>query len=147
MTTEMLAWHRRFNDQRDGYQPSTRQLLEIGEHRALTGPQYVELQQRRRSTTATWRRWFAERRIDAVLEPTLPKVAPLRGDGYESARSDAALVSMTYLWNWTGFPVVSLPAGIGRDSGLPTGVSLIGIPGDDRMLADVGSALETMLTF
>ena len=147
MTTEMLAWHRRFDDRRDGYRPSTRQLLEIGEHRALTGPQYVELQQRRRGTTAAWRRWFAERRVDAILEPTLPKVAPLRGNGYETARSDAALVSMTYLWNWTGFPVVSFPAGTGRDSGLPTGVSLIGIPGDDRMLADVGSALETVITY
>ncbi len=145
MTTEMLAWHRRFNDRRGDYRPSTRQLLEIGEHRALTGPQYVDLQQRRRGTTAAWRRWFAERRIDAVLEPTLPKVAPVRGNGYQTARSDAELVSMTYLWNWTGFPVVSFPAGVGRDSGLPTGVSLIGIPGDDRMLADIGSVLERML--
>jgi Asp-tRNA(Asn)/Glu-tRNA(Gln) amidotransferase A subunit family amidase len=41
--------------------------------------------------------------------------------------------------------VVSLPAGPGRDSGLPTGVSLIGRPGSDPSLAGAGRRLEALL--
>jgi Asp-tRNA(Asn)/Glu-tRNA(Gln) amidotransferase A subunit family amidase len=111
----------------------------------VTGAAYVELQQHRRETTAGWRRWLAEQQIDLLLEPTLPKVTPLRGHGYDNARSDAALVSLTYLWNWTGFPVASFSSGLGRRSGLPTGVSLIGVPGADRAVVDVACRLEAAL--
>jgi aspartyl-tRNA(Asn)/glutamyl-tRNA(Gln) amidotransferase subunit A len=145
LTTDMLAWHRRFDERRDEYRHSTRQLLEIGEQRALTGVQYVELQQRRRDTTLRWRRWLAEHEIDLIIEPTLPIVAPIRGNGYDTARAEPDLVSLTALWNWTGFPVVSFSAGLGRRSGLPTGVSLIGVPGGDRGLAEAGIALEELL--
>jgi aspartyl-tRNA(Asn)/glutamyl-tRNA(Gln) amidotransferase subunit A len=134
LTTDMLAWHRRFADRRDEYQPSTSQLLETGEHLALSGLQYVELQQRRRDTTLRWRRWLDEHRVDLLLEPTLPVVAPLRGSGYQNAGSDVDLISLTALWNWTGFPVVSFPSGLGRRSALPTGVSLIGAPGSDAVV-------------
>ena len=65
-------------------------------------------------------------RISALLEPTVPCVAPLRGDGYDHAGSDYALISLTHYWDWTGFPVAALPAGVGARSGLPVGVSLIG---------------------
>jgi aspartyl-tRNA(Asn)/glutamyl-tRNA(Gln) amidotransferase subunit A len=145
LTTDMLAWHRRFNDRRDEYQPSTRELLEIGEHLALSGLQYVELQQRRRDTTIRWRRWLAEERVDLLIEPTLPVVAPPRGGGYDNAGSDIDLVSLTLMWNWTGFPVVSFPSGLGARSALPTGVSLIGAPGSDRAVAGAGVAFEQLL--
>jgi aspartyl-tRNA(Asn)/glutamyl-tRNA(Gln) amidotransferase subunit A len=145
LTTDMLAWHRRFDKRRDEYRASTRQLLEIGEHHALTGAQYVELQQQRRETTVAWRRWIADGAIDLVIEPTLPIVAPLRGTGYDTARAEPDLVSLTSLWNWTGFPVVSFAAGLGRRSGLPTGVSLIGVPGADQAVAAAGVALEQLV--
>jgi aspartyl-tRNA(Asn)/glutamyl-tRNA(Gln) amidotransferase subunit A len=145
LTTDMLAWHRRFDERRNEYRHSTRQLLEIGEDRALTGAQYVELQQRRRETTVAWRCWLADGAIDLVIEPTLPIVAPLRGTGYDTARAEPDLVSLTSLWNWTGFPVVSFAAGRGRHSGLPTGVSLIGVPGADQAVAAAGVALEQLV--
>jgi aspartyl-tRNA(Asn)/glutamyl-tRNA(Gln) amidotransferase subunit A len=145
LTTDMLAWHRRFDERREEYRHSTRQLLEIGEQRALTGGQYVELQQRRRDTTLRWRRWLAEAEIDLIIEPTLPIVAPVRGNGYDTARAEPDLVSLTAMWNWTGFPVVSFSAGPGRRTHLPTGVSLIGVPGRDRDVAAAGIALEELL--
>ncbi|MGH8890155.1 MAG: amidase, partial [Acidothermaceae bacterium] len=55
---------------------------------------------------------------------------------------DADLVSLTYFWDWTGFPVVSLPAGVGRRSGLPVGVSLIGRPDTEAELLAIGAALQ-----
>ena len=82
--------------------------------------------------------------MTAVLEPTIPTVAPLRGAGYDHAGSDYALISLTHLWDWTGLPVAALPSGLGR-SGLPVGVSLIGRPNADWDLLSLGSALQATL--
>ena len=46
---------------------------------------YVAAQARRRELTAAWAAWLDEHRLAAVVEPTIPVVAPLRGDGYEHA--------------------------------------------------------------
>jgi hypothetical protein len=37
-----------------------------------------------------------------------------RGHGYDEAFTDVAEISLTHYWNWTGFPVVALPSGVGR---------------------------------
>ena len=75
----------------------------------------------------------------------MPCVAPLRGDGYDHAGSDDALISLTHYWDWTGFPVVALPAGVGARSGLPVGVSLIGAPAGEWDLLDIGIQLQAAL--
>ena len=64
--------------------------------------------------------------------------------GYDAPFTDFAEISLTHYWNWTGFPVVALPAGIGR-CGLPVGVSLVGRPGADWDLLAAGAALESQL--
>jgi Asp-tRNA(Asn)/Glu-tRNA(Gln) amidotransferase A subunit family amidase len=144
LTTELLAYHRRFDGRRDRYRPSMREWVEEGERRAVSGEAFAAAQARRREVTAGWASWLDEHRLDAVVEPTIPVVAPLRGDGYEHAGSDYALVSLTHLWDWTGFPVVALPAGVGR-SRLPVGVSLIGRAGSDWELLALGEALQAEL--
>ena len=75
----------------------------------------------------------------------MPCVAPLRGDGYDHAGSDYALISLTHYWDWTGFPVAALPAGVGSRSGLPVGVSLIGAPAGEWDLLDIGIQLQAAL--
>jgi Asp-tRNA(Asn)/Glu-tRNA(Gln) amidotransferase A subunit family amidase len=141
----MLVYHRRFDDRRELYRPSIRGFLEYGEDRALTAEQYVSAQERRDETTASWLDWFAEHRIDAVLEPTVPIVARPRGHGYDEAFTDVAEISLTHYWNWTGFPVVALPSGVGRRSGLPVGASLIGPARSDWDLLAAGAALQSRL--
>ena len=143
--TEMLAWHRRFDDRRELYRPSIRGFLEFGESAALTGERYAALQQQRVEDAARWRDWFAEHRIDAIVEPTVPIVARPRGTGYDVAFTDHAEISLTQYWNWVGFPVVALPSGTGRRSGLPTSVSLIGPPWADWDLLAAGAALQEAL--
>jgi Asp-tRNA(Asn)/Glu-tRNA(Gln) amidotransferase A subunit family amidase len=140
--TEMLVYHRRFDDRRDAYRPAIRARLEHAERRAMTAEEYVAGQVRRTEDAAAWCDWLAEHRIDAVVEPTLPIVAPLRGRGYDDAYADLDDLSLTYYWDWTGFPVVSLPSGVGRRSGLPVSVSLIGAPGSDWDLLAAGAALQ-----
>jgi Asp-tRNA(Asn)/Glu-tRNA(Gln) amidotransferase A subunit family amidase len=52
------------------------------------------------------------------------------------------LIRFTHYWNYTGFPAVALPAGVGSRSGLPVGVSLIGAPRADWELLGLGIALQ-----
>ena len=144
LTTDLVTYHRRFDAQRDRYRDSIREWLEEGERRAVTGEAYVAAQARRRLLTGAWSAWLTEHRIDVVLEPTIPVVAPLRGDGYDHWGTDYALISLTHLWDWTGFPVAALPAGVGR-SGLPVGVSLIGPAGADLRVASLAVALQSEL--
>jgi aspartyl-tRNA(Asn)/glutamyl-tRNA(Gln) amidotransferase subunit A len=143
--TEMLAWHRRFDDRRDAYRFANRARLEHAEQRAMTAEEYVAGQNRRAEDTAAWCDWLAEHRIDAVVEPTIPIVAPVRGSGYDEPFGDLDDLSLTYYWDWTGFPVVALPSGVGQRSGLPVSVSLIGGPGADWDLLAWGAALQDEL--
>jgi aspartyl-tRNA(Asn)/glutamyl-tRNA(Gln) amidotransferase subunit A len=143
--TEMLVWHRRFDARRAEYRPSIRGFLEYGESRRLGEEEYVAIQQRRSEDTERWLDWFEEHEIDALVEPTVPIVARLRGHGYDEAFTDVAEISLTHYWNWTGFPVVALPSGTGRRSGLPTGVSLVGPPDSDWDLLAAGAALQAEL--
>jgi aspartyl-tRNA(Asn)/glutamyl-tRNA(Gln) amidotransferase subunit A len=143
--TEMLAYHRRFDDRRDRYRFSNRARLEHAEGRAMTAEEYVSGQMGRAEDTAAWCDWLAEHRIDAIVEPTIPIVAPLRGRGYDEPFGDLDDLSLTHYWDWTGFPVVSLPSGVGSRSRLPVSVSLIGAPGADGNLLGWGAALQAEL--
>jgi len=143
--TEMLVYHRRFDDRRDEYRPSNRGRLEHAERRAMTAEEYIALQVGRTEDTSAWCDWLAEHRIDAIVEPTIPIVAPLRGSGYDEVFGDVEDLSLTHYWDWTGFPVVALPSGVGRRSGLPVSVSLIGAPGADWDLLAWGAALQDEL--
>jgi len=143
--TEMLVWHRRFDDRRGEYRLSIRGFLEYGESRRLPAVEYVALQERRLEDAERWLDWFAGHEIDALVEPTLPIVARLRGAGYDAPFTDGAEISLTHYWNWVGFPVVALPSGTGPRSGLPTSVSLIGPPHAEWDLLAAGAALQTAL--
>jgi aspartyl-tRNA(Asn)/glutamyl-tRNA(Gln) amidotransferase subunit A len=143
--TEMLVYHRRFDDRRSAYRNSNRARLEHAEQRAMTAEEYVAGQAGRADDTAAWCDWLAEHRIDAIVEPTIPIVAPVRGSGYDEPFGDLDDLSLTHYWDWTGFPVVALPSGVGRRSGLPVSVSLIGAPGADWDLLAWGAALQDEL--
>jgi aspartyl-tRNA(Asn)/glutamyl-tRNA(Gln) amidotransferase subunit A len=143
--TEMLVYHRRFDDLRDDYRYSNRARLEHAEQRAMTAEEFVAGQLGREEDTAAWCDWLAEHRIDAVLEPTIPIVAPVRGRGYDEPFGDLDDLSLTHYWDWTGFPVASLPSGVGKRSRLPTSVSLIGAPGADWDVLAWGTALQAEL--
>src|SRR5258708_15563085 len=85
--------------------------VEEGERGAVTREANDAAQDIRRAVTRGWADWLDEHRVAAVIEPTIPVVAPLRGTGYDHAGTDYALISLTHLWDWTGFPAVAMPAG------------------------------------
>jgi Asp-tRNA(Asn)/Glu-tRNA(Gln) amidotransferase A subunit family amidase len=145
LCAEMLAHHRRFADRREAYRPSTRGLLEHAESRALSAEEFAAAQERRREDRWHWLDWFAENRVDAIVEPTVPIVARPRGPGYEAPFTDVAEISLTHYWNWVGLPVVALPSGIGSRTRLPTSVSLIGPDGAEWELLAAAAGLQEEL--
>jgi Asp-tRNA(Asn)/Glu-tRNA(Gln) amidotransferase A subunit family amidase len=111
----------------------------------MTAEEYVAGQGRRVEDTDGWIDWFDEHRVDAIVEPTIPIVAPVRGRGYEEPFGDLDDLSLTHYWDWTGLPAAALPSGVGSRSGLPVSVSLIGAPGSEFDLLAWGVALQREL--
>ena len=75
----------------------------------------------------------------------MPLTAFARGPGYDSGNLGGEgdpLIVFTATWNFTGFPVVALPAGLGARSGLPVGVSLIGPPDAEPLLVQAAIDLQ-----
>jgi Asp-tRNA(Asn)/Glu-tRNA(Gln) amidotransferase A subunit family amidase len=52
------------------------------------------------------------------------------------------MIRLTATWNATGFPVASLPGGLGRRTGLPAGLSLIAPRGADTRVLQIGIDLQ-----
>jgi aspartyl-tRNA(Asn)/glutamyl-tRNA(Gln) amidotransferase subunit A len=142
---ELAAWHRRLADRRELYRPALREWVEQGEAQGTSAIEYWTAQIHRREDTLAWFDWFAEHRVDALIEPTVPVVAWKRGAGYDHWGTDAELISLTSYWNWIGLPAVALPAAVGSRSGLPVGVSLIGAAESDWDLLGLGMALQSEL--
>lgn len=84
---------------------------------------------------------------DLLLTPTLaarPRaVGALDGAGLAGALlRSRPMVAYTALWNVTGHPAASVPAGFGTD-GLPLAVQLVGRPHDEPTLVSVAAQLES----
>jgi aspartyl-tRNA(Asn)/glutamyl-tRNA(Gln) amidotransferase subunit A len=125
--TELWAYHQRYADRAGLYRPAIAALVRSAAGQAGAG--YPEALTARDQVSSIWTRWFTDQGVGLILEPTAPAVALARGSGYQAGPPElAALLPFTALWNATGFPVVSLPAGVGSASRLPVGVSLIGPP-------------------
>jgi aspartyl-tRNA(Asn)/glutamyl-tRNA(Gln) amidotransferase subunit A len=141
---EVWPYHAAHVDRRDRYRPSIREFVDLAEE--LHDPAVYEAAQGRRAEmTARWRSWFADHEVDLLLEATVPLTAFSRGHGYDSGNLGGEgdpLIVLTSTWNFTGFPVVALPAGLGSRSGLPVGVSLIGPPDSEPLLVQAAIDLQ-----
>ena len=126
----------------DRYSPGVRLRLEMG--RYVMAEDYVRaMSLRARLTRAVDR---ALDGCDALLLPTLPIAAPLIGaatvdvDGrQEPVRG--VMLRLTQLFNITGHPAISLPAGLTAD-GWPVGVQLVGHRNRTDELVDVAALVE-----
>lgn len=144
LLAEARSYHRRYAHLEDKYRGSTRDFLAFGAEQIPVGT-YLAAQERRQQVTALWADWFSSHGIDAVLEPTQAITAPTRGHGYDPDQSvggEDPMTLFTALWNYTGFPAVTLPTHIGRQSGLPVSVSLISALGQEAVATSIGLALQ-----
>jgi aspartyl-tRNA(Asn)/glutamyl-tRNA(Gln) amidotransferase subunit A len=138
LMAEVWAYHRAHADRHDLYREQIAEFIEVA--RNFTNAQgYLAAQMRRAQGTAAWEQWFAERGIDAVLEPTLPILPLVRGVGYErghAAGPGDPLIALTALWDMTGMPVVSLPVT------WSVGMSLIAPRGAEAALTQIAIDLQ-----
>jgi Asp-tRNA(Asn)/Glu-tRNA(Gln) amidotransferase A subunit family amidase len=148
-TTDFLAWHAPLlATKRELYRKSTLDLFTYAESQAMTAVEYADGQWQRMESTWAWTDWLEAQRIDAILEPTVPIVASPRRYSHDDVASDdesGARIALTYIWDVTGFPVVSMPSGLGKRSRLPVGVSLVAAAGRELPLLDMGIALQEEL--
>jgi amidase len=87
---------------------------------------------------------FAEH--DVLLTPATamppPSIGKLQGRGAPwTLNAVAGWVPYNGVWNVTGQPAASVPAGLGAD-GLPRGVQLVGRPNDETTLLSLAAQLE-----
>ena len=144
LLTEAGAYHRRHRDAATRYRASVGEFVAASDEFTAAAP-YLAAQQRRAEVTAGWEQWFAQHEVDALLEPSVCGTAPPRGGGYDPgqpAGDGDFMIRLTATWNATGFPVASLPGGLGRRSGLPVGVSLAAPRGADARVLQIGIDLQ-----
>jgi aspartyl-tRNA(Asn)/glutamyl-tRNA(Gln) amidotransferase subunit A len=131
---------------RDGrtehFQPDVRTLVEIG--RFVTAPDYLKAEQVRRLLMEDFRRAFDD--VDVMLSPTTPLTAwkvdesTVAIGGHDESVL-AASWRLTYPFNLTGLPAISLPCGFDR-RGLPIGLQIAGRPFDELTVLRAAHAYE-----
>jgi aspartyl-tRNA(Asn)/glutamyl-tRNA(Gln) amidotransferase subunit A len=129
---EAQVIHEQFADRAHLYRDEFRMLmapLQPGRAR-----DYVRAQLARAELARTWTRLLTTRRLDAVAHPACND---------ELFRADAEVTYaalprlMLGVWNDTGFPVVSVPAGLSPADGSPVGMQLAGLPYTEAALLQI----------
>jgi len=88
---------------------------------------------------------FARHRLDALVFPTVPRVAMAAVPESSSVENFMAYIQNTDPGSNAGVPGVQLPMGLGAGSRLPLGLELDGPVGSDRRLVAIGLAMEQVL--
>lgn len=88
---------------------------------------------------------FRANRLDALVFPTVPRVALEATPEASSPENFGALIQNTDPGSNAGIPGLQLPSGLGATSGLPIGLEFDGPAGSDRQLLALGMAVEALL--
>lgn len=88
---------------------------------------------------------FAQHRIDALVFPTVPRVAADAGPQSSSVETFGLFIQNTDPGSNAGLPGVQVPVGLGASSRLPVGLELDGPAGSDRRLVALGMAIEKLV--
>jgi amidase len=136
------AWLCAHGEDRSALEPRTRLHARLG--RALSG---LPLRIARAAEPGLQRRiGRVFEHCDVVLTPTTakppPRIGALEGRGYWATSSTAsAICPFAFAWNVTGWPGLSVPAGL-TASGLPIGAQLLGRENDEATLLSLAGSVE-----
>jgi len=138
-----VAANRQLLDPAGPLERSTRQMVAVG--RRLVPPwRLAAVRAARPAVAARLARSWEE--VDVLLTPGLARTAIAAEGGYGRSALTAfnlagAFTPWTPVWNLTGQPAISLPAGL-ADDGLPTSVQLVGRLGAEVTLYSLAAELE-----
>jgi aspartyl-tRNA(Asn)/glutamyl-tRNA(Gln) amidotransferase subunit A len=140
---EFLLYHQQFADRITRYRPALQEFF-AASTTPIPAEKYLEAQRARTQLVEDLNALYAAQKLDALIEPTTPIVAPKRNDGEGNLLLTAALAiaTLTGTWDLTGTPVVAIPAGLTPDTGLPCGFSLVGCAGEEERLLQIGVDLQ-----
>jgi aspartyl-tRNA(Asn)/glutamyl-tRNA(Gln) amidotransferase subunit A len=144
---EAASYHARSLEQHpDAYSPNVRWRLEAG--RYLLAEDYVRAQHGRRVLRHEVE--AALRTCQALLLPSVPIPPPPIGAVEVTAGGRRELVRglmlrLTQLFNLTGHPAISIPAGV-TASGWPCGLQIVGRHGATNELLEIAAGCETTAT-
>lgn len=141
---ELGMYHRQWADQVTRLSPFSAAVVEMG-LAALSIPstQYLQFSRDRAVYQRAYNRVFAENGLTAIVLPGaatdgMPRVAA-------SAASILGADKVPVTWaNFSGAPVIALPAGRSGATGMPFGVQLGGVPWAEVELLEIGLALEAV---
>lgn len=127
-----------------GFGPEARRRIMLGSYLLSAGvyeQYYYPAQQVRTLITQDYARAYEQ--VDCILSPVAPRTAFTFGevsDPTEMYLSDMFTISI----NIAGNGGMSMPVGLGAETGLPVGVQLIAPPFKDENMLRVAAALETV---
>jgi aspartyl-tRNA(Asn)/glutamyl-tRNA(Gln) amidotransferase subunit A len=124
------------------FQPDVRDLVEMG--RLVSAVDYLKAEQVRARMADEFRELFEK--VDAVVTPTEPLTAWKRGATMVRAAGKeesvlAASWRLTYPFNLTGLPAISVPCGF-DDEGMPIGMQVAAPPFAEEVVLRCGRAIE-----
>jgi len=125
--------------------------LRVAAGRTVPATVYLKATRARAVLRDSMARLFSDNGIDALLTPTLPTGAieadrlVIEGTGLDETVG-TAWTRLTMPFNATGQPVLALPCGLDGE-GLPVGLQLAGIPGQEAALFQTALLVERALDF
>jgi mandelamide amidase len=87
---------------------------------------------------------FAKNRLDAIVFPTVPKVAVVSNPDSSSLANFGGYIQNTDPGSNAGVPGMQIPIALGATSKLPVGLELDGPAGSDRRLLAIGLSMEKL---
>jgi mandelamide amidase len=88
---------------------------------------------------------FRQHKLDALVFPTVPKVAMAANPESSSVPTFMGVIQNTDPGSNAGVPGLQIPIALGATSKLPIGMELDGPTGNDRRLVAIGLAFEPVL--
>ena len=93
---------------------------------------------------ALYQKTFAHNKLNALLFPTVPEVAIKTGPDVGTQQKFGRIIRNTDPSSNVKMPGLSIPVGVGKESGLPVGMEIDGLPGTDDQLLAIGRTLESI---
>jgi aspartyl-tRNA(Asn)/glutamyl-tRNA(Gln) amidotransferase subunit A len=125
--------------------------LRVAAGRTVSAALYLKATRARAVLRDSMARLFSQYTIDAMLTPALPTAAihadrlVIEGTGLDESVG-VAWTRLTMPFNATGQPVLAVPCGLDSE-GLPVGIQIAGIPGQETALFETASMVERALDF